>query len=144
MIYYLIEFEAGVSLLQEIHEGAIVRYCDLDGVTQEPPMGGARFVEEVVPEFTIPQAPASQTAAAVVPQSITRLQAKLALSGAGLLTTIETMMTGLEPENVQRLAWENALQFERGSAMVNGMAAALGITQDQLDALFMAASAIEV
>lgn len=144
MQYYLIEFDAGVSLLQEIHNGAIVRYCDLDGATQSPPMGGARFVREVVPEFTIPPAPAPQQAAVVVPQSITRLQAKLALSGAGLLATIEAMMAGLEAENVQRLAWENALQFERDSEMVNGMASVLGISQDQLDALFIAASAIEV
>lgn len=144
MIYYLIEFSGGVSLLQETLDGEVLRYCDEHGATVEPPTGGARVVREIVPDFTMPPQPQEIEPAKDVPQSITRLQAKIALSQTGLLEQIQGMMAGLPSTDIQRLAWENALQFERDSAMVNGMAAAIGITQDQLDDLFIAAAAIEV
>lgn len=144
MIYYLIEFSGGVSLLQETLDGEVLRYCDEHGATVEPPTGGARVVREVVPDFTIPPQPEKPKPFVEVPKTITRLQAMIALSQSGLLEKIQGMMTELPASNIQRLAWENALQFERDSAMVNGMAAAIGITQYQLDDLFIAAAAIEV
>ncbi len=144
MIYYLIEFAAGVSLFQEVHNGELLRYCNEHGQTVEPPMGDAKFVREVVPEFTLPPQPEQIEPAKDVPQAITRLQAKIALSQAELLEHIQWMMAELPSTDIQRLAWENATMFERDSAMVNGMAAAIGITQEQLDDLFIAAAAIEV
>ena len=74
--------------------------------------------------------------------TITPLQAKIALHRAGLLETVESMIAGADIET--QLAWKEATGFERSSALLNGMAAALGLTTAQLDDLFAAAALIRV
>jgi len=74
--------------------------------------------------------------------TITPLQAKMALLGAGLLDTIETMIASAD--RATQLAWSEAVSFNRSSAVLNGMAIALGMTTEQLDELFLIASQIEV
>jgi len=74
--------------------------------------------------------------------TITPLQAKLALLGAGLLDTVEAMIAG--SDRATQIAWVEAISFNRSSALLNAMAAALGMTSEQLDELFLAASKIEV
>lgn len=71
-------------------------------------------------------------------------QARLALLGAGLLTAVNdaiAIMPGIEGE-AARIEWEFASSVERASPLVDGMVAALGLTEAQLDALFIAAVAL--
>lgn len=77
-----------------------------------------------------------------VPQSITRFQAKAALANAGLLDKVQAMMADTNTPILYRLAWEEALDFERGSATVKAMSGALNLTDEELDSLFTAAAAI--
>ena len=88
---------------------------------------------------TLDQAMAGMRSAAV---TITPLQAKIALHRAGLLSTVEGMIaqSGVETQ----LAWSAANDFERSSTLLNGMAQAIGLTSEQLDALFLSASQITV
>ena len=71
---------------------------------------------------------------------VTPFQAKAALLDADLLDDIEALMADPLTDRVVVLAWNNAIQFERLSPMVAGIAAALGWTDEQLDTLFEAAA----
>jgi hypothetical protein len=72
-------------------------------------------------------------------------QARLALLQAGLYSNLDTIFNAL-PVNIRTAAiieWEYALFISRNSPTVAMLAAALNITSDQLDALFIAANNIE-
>ena len=79
---------------------------------------------------------------ALVPQFVSRFQAKAALAGAGLLDTVEAMMSNSETPIVARLAWQDALEFRRDSPTILTMAASLELTPAQVDDLFIAAAQI--
>lgn len=78
-----------------------------------------------------------------IPDQVTRFQAMAALSNAGLLAGVETMMQRPDVDEITRLAWQNALYFRRNSEMVLAMAGELQLTESQLDDLFVSAGAIE-
>lgn len=78
-----------------------------------------------------------------VPQVVTRFQARAALHLAGLLTTVESLMTDPQTDMLARLAWQDAQEFRRQSPTVLSMAATLGLTDAQLDALFTTAAGID-
>ena len=75
-----------------------------------------------------------------IPQSVTMRQARLALLGAGLLDTVETAIAGVGP--AAKIEWDYATEVQRASGLVPAMATALGLTEDQIDALFIAAAAL--
>ena len=81
----------------------------------------------------------------VVPQSVTMRQARLALLGAGLLDDVYAAIAAI-PDPVQRKAaqieWEYAAVIERNSPLVTSLAAGLGLTATDIDALFETASRI--
>ena len=82
------------------------------------------------------------TLAPVVPQMVTRFQAKAALLGAGLLEQVEVYMALPDTPMVTKLAWTETQDFERASPTVAGLAALLGLTSEQVDELFITASGI--
>ena len=82
------------------------------------------------------------TLAPVVPQKVTRFQAKAALLGAGLLEQVEEYMALPSTPTVTKLAWTETQDFERASPTVAGLAALLGLNSEQVDALFITASGI--
>jgi hypothetical protein len=69
-------------------------------------------------------------------------QARLALLGAGLLAHVNTAIAAMEgiQGEAARIEWEYAMTVERQSQLVSGLSAALGLTDEQLDGLFLAAS----
>jgi hypothetical protein len=82
----------------------------------------------------------------VVPQTVSMAQARLALIGAGLFSTIDAGLKALpEPQRTTALtAWEYAPTVSRNGALVTTLAGQFGLTEAQLDALFTAAAAIEL
>lgn len=73
---------------------------------------------------------------------VTMRQARLALLGAGLLDTVNTSiaaMTGAQGE-AARIEWEYSQEVQRDRGLVTALGAQLGMTEEQLDALFTAAS----
>ena len=85
---------------------------------------------------------AANTPPTAVPQSVTRFQAKAALLGAGLLEQVEVYMALPDTPMVTKLAWTETQNFERASPTVAGLAALLGLTAGQVDALFITALGI--
>ncbi len=77
-----------------------------------------------------------------IPQIISRFQAKAVLLQMELLDDVEALMTSASP--IVKLAWENAVEFNRQSPSLLAMASALGLSSEQLDALFIEASKVVV
>lgn len=75
-----------------------------------------------------------------VPQQVTMRQARLALLGAGLLDTVQAGVSAM-PQTAQ-IEWEFAATVERTSPLVATLAAALGLDDVALDALFEAGVAL--
>lgn len=79
---------------------------------------------------------------ATVPASVTRFQARAALHLAGLLPQVEAAVAASN-DMLAQLAWADALEFERASPTIAAIAAAIGLTEAQIDALFVTASQIQ-
>ena len=76
------------------------------------------------------------------PTSVSPAQARLALLGAGLLDQVEAIVAAADVPT--QIAWRNASVIERNSPTVAALAAALGLTDAQLDDLFTTAAGIFV
>ena len=80
-----------------------------------------------------------------VPFSVTMRQARLALLAAGLLDDVEAAIAAI-PDPVQRKAaqitWEFSGEVQRKNGLVSQLAPSLGMTEAQIDALFIAARAL--
>ncbi|MFJ5538526.1 hypothetical protein [Vreelandella titanicae] len=74
---------------------------------------------------------------------VSRFQAKAALDAAGYLNQVEALMADPETPNQTKLAWAEAQEFRRASPTIAQMAGALGLSDEQLDDLFMHAITIE-
>ena len=75
-----------------------------------------------------------------VPTRVTMRQARLALLGAGLLDAV-TAAVG-KADKAAQIEWEYAGFVERNTGLVPAMASAIGMTDEQIDALFVAAAAL--
>lgn len=72
---------------------------------------------------------------------VSRFRALAALAEVGLLDAVEAAMASPDTDPLTRLAWREASEFERLDPLVQRVGALLGITDEQLDALFVAAGA---
>ena len=79
-----------------------------------------------------------------IPTRVSMRQARLALLGAGALAAVDAAIDAmLEPQkSAARIEWEYAAEVRRDNAFVAGLAPALGMTDAQVDALFVAAAAL--
>jgi hypothetical protein len=87
----------------------------------------------------------AQAAIPVVPQTVTMRQATQALILAGLDDDVEAMlaaMPGTEGK-MARAEWLKSQVVERNRPLVIKMAGALGLTDEQLDQLFITAASLE-
>jgi len=73
------------------------------------------------------------------PRSLTPRQARLALLKAGLLDEVQGAFAQLpEPERTAaQIEWEFALSVERNSPLVSQFGPLLGLTEAQIDELFV-------
>jgi hypothetical protein len=77
-----------------------------------------------------------------IPATVTRFQALATLAAGGYLDTVHAYIDTLPRSNITRLAFENAGDWERTSPTVNALAAMLGLTDAQVDDLFIAADQV--
>lgn len=78
--------------------------------------------------------------ASYVPDVISPFQARAALLAAGMLDDVELAIEGSGPE--VRIAWEYATEWRRDSPTIAALADALGLSAEDVDNLFIAASEI--
>jgi len=81
---------------------------------------------------------------APVPAVVTMRQARLALLGAGLLASVDAAIAALpEPgRSAARIEWEYSQEVHRARPFVQSLGAALELSTEQMDALFIAAAAL--
>ena len=73
-----------------------------------------------------------------VPQTVTMLQARLAIDNAGLARAVAAAIA-TQPQAIQD-AWNFSTTVNRTDALISSIGASLGLTSAQIDALFRAAS----
>jgi hypothetical protein len=74
----------------------------------------------------------------VVPETVTPRQARLVLLNAGLLEQVEASFD--EMSHAAWIEWNYALEVRRDSPLIAALAPALGLTAEQIDALFIEAA----
>lgn len=77
---------------------------------------------------------------ALIPKSVSRRQARLALSQSGLLDTLEAWIE-TQPQ-ATRIWYQDASSFDRNNQLISQAATALGWTDAQLDGLFALAGGL--
>lgn len=84
------------------------------------------------------------TKPALVPPSVTMRQARLALHAAGLLAGVDAAIASMqEPaKTAAAIEWEYASAVERNAGLVPAMAAALGMSEADIDDLFITAATL--
>ena len=75
-----------------------------------------------------------------IPQSVTMRQARLALLQAGLLDKATKAVAGAGP--AAQIEWEYSSDVGRNAALVQALSGALGLTDEQLDGLFVVAATL--
>lgn len=92
---------------------------------------------ETIPEVTI--------------QSVTRIQMRDSLIDANLFDTVEAVIAGMpettdeETKEKKKMVewWNNAPNFRRDNARISAMQAAMALTDEEVDNLFLAASQVD-
>ena len=79
-----------------------------------------------------------------VPQIVTMRQARLALLGAGKLTDVDNAINALPSpaKEAAQIEWEYSQEVNRQNGLVSQLAPLLGMTEADLDALFVAGAAL--
>lgn len=113
-------------------------------MTQKAPHKGmVREESDGLVVWRWPSAPAQP----VVVQQITRAQGKAALIMQGLWPAVIDYVAAIKDPTQRALAevaLNDTLTWERNSPFLNAAAAGLGMTDEQLDALFFAASEVRL
>ena len=76
---------------------------------------------------------------------VTMRQARLALLGAGKLPAVNEAIAAMQGAQGEaaRIEWEYSQEVQRDRGLVSALSSQLGMTEEQLDALFTAAAAIQ-
>jgi hypothetical protein len=79
-----------------------------------------------------------------VPVSITPRQGLIMLSRAGLLSSVQAAVAGMEGQSGEeaRIDFERASEWRRDWPLLNALATALGMTSEQIDQMFISASSL--
>ena len=77
-----------------------------------------------------------------VPTTVSKRQARRALLAAGLLAAVETVINELPPAQraVVLIEWNDSQEVRRDNPVTLQLAAAIGLTEEQIDALFITAA----
>lgn len=135
-------------MIERLH-AAVANVAPIVGISvgdvQERASWRVDFADDATPEQRAAAAAVIDTFdpdAPVVPQSVTPYQARMALHNAGMLPAVEALMAHPETDQAARLAWEYATVVERHSPFIAVLSPALGLSDQQIDNLFIAAAAI--
>lgn len=78
-----------------------------------------------------------------VPSVVSRFQARAALYQNGLLDSVNAIMQSEQTPMLAKLAWQDAQEFRRDSALVRSVGQLLSLDDTALDNLFRLAATIE-
>lgn len=120
----------------------VVRLSDMASIPPEPVNSDyaaylAWLAEGNIPDPYVPPPPPPVTV-------ISRRQAYRALNQVGLLSQVDIAIEAqTEPERtIAKIEWQTATEFNRDWPVLVGLAAALGLTESQVDDLFTLAATL--
>lgn len=122
--------------------GDSLRVVTIDGTVLSVPMDESNAHCRAVLEWVANGGVIELPPAPAVPQIVSRFQARAALHLAGLLNDVETLMSAPDTDPLMRLAWVDVQEFRRNSPMIIAMAPMLGLTEQDVDQLFITAAEI--
>lgn len=76
----------------------------------------------------------------VVPSSVTPRQVRLLLLSQGLLSQVESIIAS--SDEATKITWAYASEFRRDDPLLLALGGQLGLTSEQIDGFFIAASAL--
>lgn len=105
-------------------------------------IGNDWMTQYVVRALTPEEIAQNAIVASYVPQSVTMRQARLALLDAGLLSAVQPAIDAMASpaKEAAQIEWEYSSAVQRHNSFVSTLGAALGLSEAQLDNLFVAAS----
>lgn len=82
--------------------------------------------------------------APVIPSVLTMRQARLALFTAGLINSVQAAINALPSPDKEKaqIEWEFSNEVQRHNGFVSQLAPVLGLTSEQVDALFVTGAAL--
>lgn len=91
----------------------------------------------------LPPYPAYE-APSLVPVRVTARQAQLCLLQSGYLQQVQAVIDALPPavKAAAQITWDKSLYLDRDNPMLASLAATIGLTDTQIDALFIQAAAL--
>ena len=106
-----------------------------DGVHLQFSVVGECTIEDWVGLLPVPPAPPP-----TVPDHITMRQARLVLLGIGKLAAVDAAINSLpEPhKSGAKITWEYSTEVQRKNGLVSQLGPSLGLTESQIDELFIA------
>lgn len=109
----------------------------------EPALQGDQWVQGWQVQPLSPEE-IEQRRKAKVPARVTMRQARLALLGAGLLGNVDTAVNALPSpqKEAARIEWEYSQEVQRHNGFVSVLAPALGLSDLQIDQLFVTAGGL--
>ena len=113
----------------------VVHVIDEDGVSRMSMLASVLPEDAVIEPYVVSPPP--------VPTIVTRFQARAALVQAGYFTQIDDFMAALPKTDIRRMAWEDATEFDRTSTTLLAMQQMLGLSDSQVDDLFVLAYGIQ-
>jgi len=112
--------------------------CFLDEGVEAP----AEYVAVTDAEAAVWIAAYNSATATGVPQRITNYQGKVTLDAFRLYEDVEAYMSLPDTPRAAKLAWATG-GFERQSTMILAMSAMLGLTDEQVDSMFIYGAGVE-
>ena len=115
-------------ILQDDGDGAYIKHFDTEKLGIQPTQAEIDAVVVTPPKI----------------KAVTMRQARLALLGAGMLGTVNSMLAGMAGAQGEaaRIEWEYSQEVQRDRGLVLSLGTSLGLSTEQLDGLFAVAAAI--
>ena len=125
-----------------IDNGVVVNTVEVASLDVLPGLVAAQSNEGIGWSYDGQYFTAPTQAPAIVPQEVTMRQARLALLDAELLANVQTAINSLpEPAKTKaQIEWDYSNALQRGNSFVSTLGGALGLDNEALDNLFIAAS----
>ena len=104
----------------------------------------SEYVTEIIGSATINRVNSPIPQPPFVP-TVSKRQAKRALLDAGLLDAVESAIAAMPAQQRRqaKIEYEDATEWRRDWPLITTLAQSIGLTDSQIDALFVAASAIK-
>lgn len=117
-------------------ENTVVAVIDEDGISRMSMLASLVPEGKTILPYVAPPTP--------VPTAVTMRQARLALLGAGLLDDVEAAINALPSpqKEAARIEWEYSQEVQRHNGFVSVLAPSLGLTESQLDQMFIQAATL--